>query len=383
MYDVAVVGAGPTGSAAARFCAEKGLNTICIEEHAAIGYPVQCAGLLSNTAFGACDVSGRAVLNEVCGASIISSGGDSLTFRSDSTKAYVVDRSILDQEMAKNAADAGAEFLLKTYACSYSGGNLVTRGRRGKGGIRCRMVIAADGPRSVIARSLGMELQKEFLSGIQAEIPAEAETDIVNIYPDASPDFFGWKIPAGKGRLRVGLCGEDDVLERFIRFAGGADSPCLHLITGTIPLGVMPRTYGHRVLFAGDAAGFPKPTSGGGVYTGVRSAMHAASVAEMCCISGDFSDDALSSYETMWKEDFGREIASGMTLLKLRRTLSNDDIAKLIRALNDPEIMDLIVKHGDIDRPANLARILLKKPKIATTLGIQFCRSVLIMMKNL
>ncbi|HQJ38841.1 MAG TPA: FAD-dependent oxidoreductase, partial [Methanoregulaceae archaeon] len=46
-YDVVVVGAGPAGSTCARRCAELGLSTCLIEEHAAIGYPVQCAGLLS------------------------------------------------------------------------------------------------------------------------------------------------------------------------------------------------------------------------------------------------------------------------------------------------------------------------------------------------
>ncbi len=46
-YDVVVVGAGPAGRTCARRCAELGLSTCLIEEHAAIGYPVQCAGLLS------------------------------------------------------------------------------------------------------------------------------------------------------------------------------------------------------------------------------------------------------------------------------------------------------------------------------------------------
>ncbi|HJK47411.1 MAG TPA: FAD-dependent monooxygenase, partial [Methanocorpusculum sp.] len=54
MYDVIIAGAGPTGSAAARFCAKAGLSTLVLEEHAAIGYPVQCAGLLSNSAFAEC-----------------------------------------------------------------------------------------------------------------------------------------------------------------------------------------------------------------------------------------------------------------------------------------------------------------------------------------
>jgi len=50
-YDVAIVGGGPVGSTAARICAKSGLKTLLIEEQAHFGYPVQCAGLLSDSAF--------------------------------------------------------------------------------------------------------------------------------------------------------------------------------------------------------------------------------------------------------------------------------------------------------------------------------------------
>ena len=99
MYDVVVVGAGPAGSAAARRCAASGLKTLLVEEHATIGYPVQCAGLLSVGALQECDVLGNAVVREVSGASIISSMGSVLNFDAGAAKAYVVDRGILDREM--------------------------------------------------------------------------------------------------------------------------------------------------------------------------------------------------------------------------------------------------------------------------------------------
>ena len=50
-FDVIVVGGGPVGSTAARICAKSGLKTLLVEEQAHLGYPVQCAGLLSNSAF--------------------------------------------------------------------------------------------------------------------------------------------------------------------------------------------------------------------------------------------------------------------------------------------------------------------------------------------
>ena len=45
-FDVAVIGAGPAGSMAAKYAAKSGANAVILEEHPAVGWPVECAGLL-------------------------------------------------------------------------------------------------------------------------------------------------------------------------------------------------------------------------------------------------------------------------------------------------------------------------------------------------
>ena len=92
----------------------------------------------------------------------------------------------------------------------------------------------------------------------------------------------------------------------------------MHFVTGTLPLGLMQKTYGNRTLFVGDAAGFAKPTSGGGVYTGIRSACHAASTASFCCDNDLFTDVALAEYERKWRADIGRELDLGFRIFQLR-----------------------------------------------------------------
>jgi geranylgeranyl reductase family protein len=370
-YDVVVVGAGPAGSTCARRCAELGLSTCLIEEHAAIGYPVQCAGLLSLRAFGACEVSKKTVLHEVTGARIVTSRGSELSFDSGRTKAYVVDRGLLDREMAVKAAEAGAEIRVKTAFSKRSGSMVITRGISGREEIPFRILIAADGPRSPVARELGMERPRVFLAGIQAEIPKPMAGNLVEIYPDASPDFFGWIIPSGNGRARIGLAGREDLIPRFSKFMEEhAGNSCCHLVTGTIPLGVMPRTYGHHTLFIGDAAGFPKPTSGGGVYTGVRSAYHAAETAYEACSTGITGDDLLSRYEKRWKADIGKELETGFRLFGIRQNLTFEEIDRLITVLNDPALKADILKYGDMDRPGILLGRIMKNPKIYPVFGI-------------
>jgi flavin-dependent dehydrogenase len=131
----------------------------------------------------------------------------------------------------------------------------------------------------------------------------------------------------------------------------------------------MPKTYGHRTLFVGDAAGFAKPTSGGGVYTGIRSARHAASVAVEACSRGRFDDEALSGYEQRWQADFGRELALGFRLFEMRQHMSGEDMDDLIHALSDPEIIRTIEEYGDMDRPSALVKKLLVRPGVIRLIG--------------
>ncbi|MFA4824731.1 MAG: NAD(P)/FAD-dependent oxidoreductase [Methanoregula sp.] len=367
-YDVIVVGAGPAGSAAAQTCAAQGLSTLCIEEHGTIGHPVQCAGLLSNAAFAECRITDRSVMNRVSGARIISGKGSELLIDAKVQKAVVVDRAAVDREMAEAAADAGAEFRLKTGVCGVRANSVLTRGAYGHEEHSFKILIAADGPRSTIARHYGMERAKVYLSGIQADVLHDCDPRFVEIYPDASPEFFAWSIPTAPGRIRVGLCGQTQVRERFAALMKKFGTATTHLVTGTLPLGLMPRTYGQKTLFTGDAAGFAKPTSGGGVYTGIRSARHAAAVAIGCCERGIFDDNALAEYERRWQADFGRELELGFRLFGLRQKISNNEMDQLVQALKDPSILSAIIEHGDMDRPGMLVNRLLFNPSMINVL---------------
>ena len=363
-YDVVVAGAGPSGSAAARECAALGLSVLCLEEHGTIGYPVQCAGLLSTAAFGECRVTERSILNRVTGARVVTGAGSELLIGAKTTKAVVVDRGTLDRDMAEAAADAGAEFRLKTALFDVKGYTAFTRGVNGREEIGFSVLIAADGPRSTIARIHRMARARTFLAGIQADMPGECDPRYVEIYPDASPEFFGWSIPTGPGRIRVGMCARTQVTDRFSAFARKFGTSTSQLVTGTLPLGVMKKTYGHRTLFVGDAAGFPKPTSGGGIYTGVRSARHAAAVAAIACERGKSDDGTLAEYERRWKNDFGGELEIGYRLFEMRQKMMPGDIDALVRALNAPALLRTIEESGDMDRPSAVVKKLMLNPAI-------------------
>lgn len=368
MSDVIVIGGGPAGSTAARICAKAGLSTRVLEEHASLGYPVQCAGLLSNNAFAECEVSDRSVYNTVRGAKICGSEGHSLSFDAKITKAYVVDRGRLDHEMAVSAAETGAEFSLKTCVTKINPMKKIIHTADGEE-IPYDLLIAADGPRSVVARSLGISPSPFIYSGIQAEVPWNGDPSLVELHPNAAPEFFAWVIPLSEKRARVGLCGTKNVPELFAKFLSRFPGSTIHSVTGTIPLGIRRKTFGSGCMLIGDAAGFPKPTSGGGVYTGIRSARFAAQTAINSFDEGDTTNAFLSQYKNLWREDFGRELDMGLKALEFRRNLDPQDIDAAIDAMNTPEILDLIIRFGDMDRPSDLLKRLAMKPGLYGTFG--------------
>src|SRR4030066_1339415 len=103
-YDVAVIGAGPSGAMASKYAALNGAKTLLIEEHASIGSPVQCTGLISTKALRECELGeGNFVLSKIRGAFVYAPIGEEARIRGKDIKAYVIDRKIFDRELVERA----------------------------------------------------------------------------------------------------------------------------------------------------------------------------------------------------------------------------------------------------------------------------------------
>ena len=156
--DVLVVGAGPAGSTAAARLAAAGRSVRMVEEHPKVGYPVQCAGLVSQRVL---DLAGSTAMVRcaVRGASVFGPSQESIAFRADEPRAFVIDRAGLDVYLADRAARAGAEIRTSTRFDAVEGesdGRLTVRLRGPDGNpevVRPRLVIGADGVSSAVARA--------------------------------------------------------------------------------------------------------------------------------------------------------------------------------------------------------------------------------------
>ncbi|MEE8392575.1 MAG: hypothetical protein V3S14_17475, partial [Anaerolineae bacterium] len=104
----------------------------------------------------------------------------------------------------------------------------------------------------------------------------------------------------------------------------------------------------------GAAARQTKPTTGGGIYFGIRAARMAAVTAVKAVEQGDCSRRVLAEYEQTWRQLEGQELLYGHWLRKGFQRLSDSDFDLLIELLNKPRAQGLISRVGDIDFPSKL-----------------------------
>ena len=380
MIDALIVGAGPSGCRTAWKLAEAGYSVAIAEEHERVGDPCQCAGLVTPRTF---DYLGyrQPVLQEMRGARVWGPHDSYLEFEALETKALVIDRSALDRSIAARAEQAGAEIWT---------GTRYTRGWRDNGGmvaelqsqsgtrqVQAQLLIGADGPASRVARDAGLHNRREVMAAFGGDVSGYAAREgYVDIFvgSELAPRFFGWAIPTGPDTGRLGVATTLPHRPRkFFRsyFREGAPSKVLNgakltaRVSGLIPFGLREPAFADHVLLTGDAAGLAKPTSGGGIYTGLVSADAAAETAIAALEAGDLSAGRLAGYQQKLRDRIAGELQLGARLRRAFLALDDAQLAEIIRMLGDPAVLAAIRRAGDLDYASRAAFAVLKaQPKL-------------------
>ncbi len=379
-YDVIVVGGGPAGAIAAKYAALNGASTLLIEEHASIGSPVQCTGLISTAALKECEIGeGSFVLNKMRGAFVYAPDGEELVVQGKDVKAYVIDRKIFDRALVERSLDAGVDMLLKTRFIGMEKGKITVMSNGEKKEIHAGVVIGADGLQSSVGRAAGLPRCEKFLSGIQFEAPyAAKDPEFVEIFTgnEIAPGFFAWAVPFN-GLARIGLAKNPGVparhyLENLLKHPVVAlrhKGSRTEFVLGGIPLGPPKKTATDSVMLVGDSAGQVKPTSGGGIYMGAVCAKIAGEVAARASRKEALPEE----YEKRWRSAVGRELAIGMRIHKSLGKLSDENLNEFISFLNKPKIREIITDYGDMDHPSVLLQKLIQsgdKKQLIKLLGV-------------
>ncbi len=312
-FDVLVVGLGPGGASAAAAAARAGLSVLALDKRRTVGAPVQCAEFVPLT-------MGRyakpALVQRIAGMrSILPSGH----CEHSDFPGLMVDRAAFDQALATEASRAGALLRVQTALKA-----LILEERvavlHGPQGVveraQYKILIAADGPHSGVARTLGLAPLKT-VETRQYQMPLLRPYDDTDIWlSDEFPGGYGWLFPRG-AVANVGL-GADlrlvpDLkapLERLcanLVHEGVVAPDILARTGGAIPVGGIrtPLAEGN-VVFVGDAAGLTHPITGAGIASAVVSGERAGQAAA-AFLGGD--DGALQAYADDMNDEFAESLA--------------------------------------------------------------------------
>lgn len=316
--EILVVGGGPSGLVAATEAALAGAEVTVVEEDKEIGRPDHCAGLVSKV--GLLKILGGyegVLLSKIRKVRIFSPRGRIYEVTTIDDKAVVIDREKFDEELMKKAEKAGVEIFTGTsYAPSMS----------------YRVMINAEGTKGRVARALGISVPRS-IPAVQFDVEVKnIEDDVVEIYTGCwAPGFFAWTVPR-KDHLRVGLATTQglprDLLNRFMvkneGFAKKVVTRILKEIYGKVVIGgPLETTVKGNVVSIGDAGGFAKPTTGGGVILGCMTAKLAGAIAARTARGG-----ALSEFDRKWKALYLREFNRMRLAAKIFRSMREEELER-------------------------------------------------------
>lgn len=337
-YDVAVIGAGPAGSTAARFAALEGVSTVLIERRKLPGVPVQCGEFLPTVDICQEMMPEAKDLEDLMSPALDtrSLATEDIRIVAPSGREYLiqfegmsVDRDRFDQALVDRAREAGAHVLLGTPVRKVESRNGLECLDAGSKEVRAQVVIGADGPHSMVRKALGIPGPKQLSPCIQWTLEGDLPPMVEMHFGKIAPSGYAWIIPK-KGTFNIGLGVTGRLegpmskhLKAFLERKGLDPGPGpVRRSGGHVPsTGPLATTVSGNYLLVGDAAGHVIATSGGGVPTALVGGRAAGTVAARHVRSGM----SLDSYEVAWRLEMGAMLKNAARTRTLSRLAFGSD----------------------------------------------------------
>ncbi len=351
IYDVAIVGSGPGGSSAAFYLSKLGRRVVILEKEKLPRRKI-CGDAISQIAQK--HLTEMGVLQEILAekkghwaeiGGLISprriSYIDNSAEEIGSHLMISIKREIMDYKMALAAKREGAELIDEynvkdvKFSEKQQLWTLIPHDEKQKK-VKAKVLIAADGAVSKIARSLGIITTPP--QAVCSSVYIKAGThqykedgvclytqDILPgytaLFKEADGDlvFCCYIIPGGRYKTSdlqhvhlSFLSGEP-----YISRALGPKAKIEPMNSAPLRLGGVKKSYANHLLIVGDAAGMIDPLTGEGIQYSMDAGEIAANVLDEAFNKDDLSEKFLKKYQKKWMKTFGRDFKWSTRMVKV------------------------------------------------------------------
>jgi menaquinone-9 beta-reductase len=358
--DVAVIGAGPAGSVAAYQLANAGLQVVLIDQSTFPRDKVCGDGVTGD---------GLKVLERMGLSDWLSSFQTYNSLRMTAPDANALDvfipvpegecfgrtipRRILDSTLVQTAEKAGAKLMESTRVEHVTQGDVGLEIITGRGALKARMVILADGSNAPTTTRMGLTSSVPDMVALRHYVSGDSgPADRLEIHFQSSiVPGYNWIFPISEGHVNVGTCstvaltrsGQVELkseLKRFMTDPGVSEGRLLQSEIVSPAKGAVlrtrmkaTRTHTEGALVVGDAAGLVNPLSGEGIAPAMLSAELAAHHTIRAFEKGDFSANQLESYTRSLRAHFlnDHQVARSLSIVLRSPPLLNRVVRNLQR----------------------------------------------------
>ncbi|RXA20512.1 geranylgeranyl reductase family protein [Methanosarcina sp. MSH10X1] len=348
MYDLIIVGGGPSGASAGRAAGKRGLLTLLIEKENFPRYK-PCGGALSSYGLSCLDFELPEYIIERNISKIRVHFRDRFVeVMREPDIAILISRKVFDSLLLEKARETGIEVHTgeKVLDCIEKEDHVEVRTTDNTH--LGRFVLIAEGSCGTLKyRVRPRDKKTQYVLSLVSEIPAEGEVirnrsqEALNIHFGVAHGGYGWIFPHS-GYYSAGIVWTAQYLEHpkkvlldFLQENGLSGNFPVH--SHIIPTGgVKRKTFNSRLLLSGDAAGFVDAYSGEGISYAIRSGQLAAeAVADLVMYS--LKLNSLKAYESSCRQEFGNYLAGS---LKMEKIMHRFPEISFKLAVNNKEILE-------------------------------------------
>ncbi|NHI93618.1 MAG: geranylgeranyl reductase family protein [Candidatus Lokiarchaeota archaeon] len=352
-YDVIVIGAGTAGAVASKRISEKGYNVALLDlkDKSQIGNKV-CGDAIGHHHFEELKIKppqkGEDLEMLVDGVEIFSPNKQTKFTVGGDYMGYIINRHIFGQKLLNEALDAGAQLFDNHKVLTLSRKNLYeiqARNRIDNNLISffAPIIIDGSGQAGIIRKKVPYFMEDpvlpEEVEVCYREIRQLKTGDLDNpsylkIYLNSSqvPGGYIWHFPEGNGKINIGLgvqmkkghANPKDLFNKYVHpifkeskiiHAGGGMVPTRRPIWSLVSDGI---------LLIGDAACTVNPIHGGGIGSGMQSAVHAANAIVSYFETENL--DELWKYNVAYSKGYGQKQAQLDIFRLLLQRLDDQDL---------------------------------------------------------